>query len=143
MTSPLSQAFPRTYPAVVVSVHDGDTVKVFIDRGGDDWWLTNLRLHGCAARELKDPGGPEARDYLTGLLARIRPPTVADMFQPHWQGQCESLSWDKYAGRIQGRLWLPDSPLDVSTLLVRAGFAVVWDGRGVQPKPDWPIPVTR
>jgi len=139
VTSPLGAAFPRTYPCVVVSVHDADTAKVFLDRGGDDWWLTNLRLHGCAGRELKDPGGPEARDYLTGLLTRISPPSLADMFLPKWQGQCESLKYDKYGGRILGRLWLPDSPLDVSTLMVRAGFAAYWDGTGQQPKPDWPI----
>jgi endonuclease YncB( thermonuclease family) len=132
-------AFPRTYPAVVVSVHDGDTAKVFLDRGGDDWWLTDLRLYGCAARELKDPGGPEARDYLAGLLTRITPPTVPAMLQAKWQGTCEALRWDKFGGRVDGRLWLPDSPLDVSALLIRAGFAAVWDGRGPQPKPPWPI----
>jgi hypothetical protein len=140
VTSPLGAAFPLTRPCVVVSVHDADSAKIFIDRGGDDWWLTNIRLHGCAGRELKDPGGPEARDYLRGLLARITPPTVPDMFLPKWQGQCELLKYDKFGGRIQGRLWLPGSPLDVSMMLVQAGFAVPWDGKGVQPKPAWPLP---
>ena len=133
-------AFPRRYPMVIVSVHDADTCRAFLDRGGDDWWLVNVRLHGCAARELKDPGGPEARDYLRGLLSPITPPTLLDMFNPRRQGECESLRWDKYAGRIIGRIWLPGFAHDVSTLLIQAGFAALWDGTGVQPRPPWPIP---
>jgi endonuclease YncB( thermonuclease family) len=125
---------------VVVSVHDADTFRALLDRGGDDWWLTNVRLHGCAARELSDPGGPEARDYLRGLVSTITPPTVLDMFSTRWQGECESLRYDKYAGRIIARIWLPGHSLDVSTLLIQAGFAAPWDGKGAQPKPPWPIP---
>lgn len=132
-------AFARRFPMVVVSVHDGDTCRAFLDQGGDGWWLTNVRLHGVAARELDDPGGPEARDYLTGLLARCTPPTVPDMLSPTWQAECESISWDKFGGRIQGRIWLPGQTVDVATLLITSGFGVAWDGRGKQPKPDWPI----
>jgi endonuclease YncB( thermonuclease family) len=132
-------AFPRKYPLVIASVIDGDSVRAFLDRGGDDWWLTTVRLHGCAARELRDPGGPEAREYLRGLLTPISPPGIADIFLPRWQGECESLSWDKYAGRILARVWLPGFTHDVSTLLIQAGFAAPWDGRGTQPKPPWPL----
>jgi endonuclease YncB( thermonuclease family) len=139
VTAPRAAAFPRTYPCVVVDVHDGDTARVFLDRGGDDWWLTSVRLFGCAARELRDPGGTEARDYLRGILARITPPTVPDMFLPRWQGQCESLKWDKFGGRVDGRLWLPDTPPDVSTMMIRGGMAAAWDGKGTQPKPAWPV----
>lgn len=134
-------AFPRRYPMVVVSVTDGDTVKAFLDRGGDDWWLVKVRLHGIACRESHDDGGPEARAYTTGLVASITPPTLPDMFLPRWQGGCEALKWDKYAGRVQGRVWIPGSPVDVSTVLVSVGYAVPWDGNGTQPKPPWPIPV--
>jgi len=125
---------------VVVSVHDGDTCKAFLDRGGNDWWYTGIRLFGSAARELKDPGGPEARDYLAGLLARITPPTIQDMLTARWQGECEALKWDKFSDRIDARIWLPGQAFDVSTLLINAGFAAVWDGQGTQPKPPWPIP---
>lgn len=142
MSSPRGAAFPRRYPLAVVSVHDGDTIRAFLDRGGDDWWLTSIRLHGCAARELSDPGGREARDYLSGMLTRIAPPTLPDMFTAKWQGECESLSWDKYASRILARIWIPGQPVDVSTLMVQAGFAAPWDGRGPQPKAPWPIPTT-
>lgn len=135
-------AFPRRYPMVVVSVTDGDTFKAFLDRGGDDWWYTAVRLHGCAAREKSDPGGPQARDFLAGLLAGVAPPTIPDMFLSRWQAEIHATSWDKYAGRIQGVVYLPGMATDVSTLLIQAGFAAPWDGRGAQPKPTWPIPVS-
>ena len=141
MTDPRRAAFPRRYPMVVASVRDGDGCKAFIDRGGNDWWYIGIRLHGCAARELRDPGGPEARDYLRGLLTPISPPLLGDIFQPRWQGECESLKWDKFADRMIARIWLPGFTKDVSTLLIEAGFAAPWDGTGVQPRPPWPIPV--
>lgn len=136
--APRGAAFPRRYPMVVYDVHDGDTVKAFLDQGGDNWWRINVRLHGCAARELTDPGGPEARGALREMLSPIMPLTVPDMFDPHWQADCESLSWDKYAGRIQARIWMPSWNIDVSTMLIKTGWAVAWDGRGTQPKPAWP-----
>jgi endonuclease YncB( thermonuclease family) len=137
--TPREAAFPRRYPMVVVSVTDGDSFRAFHDRGGNDWWLIGIRLHGIAARELSDPGGPEAREYLRGLLSPISPPMLSDMFLPRWQGECESLKWDKYADRMHARVWLPGFTHDVSTLLIQAGFATPWDGRGAQPKPPWPI----
>ena len=132
-------AFPRQYPMVVVDVTDGDTVRAFLDRGGDDWWLTKVRLAGIACRERAEPGGPEAAAHTRGVVASMTPPTVASMLDPRWQGTCLAKSWDKYAGRILGVVYLRDQTVDVSTLILRAGFAAAWDGRGAQPKPPWPI----
>lgn len=141
MTSPRVAPFPRRYPMVVVSVTDGDSIKAFIDRGGDDWWRVTVRLHGIACRESHEPGGPEARAYTTGLVSLISPPTLADVFNERWQGEVEALKWDKYANRVLGRVWVPGSPVDVSTILIQVGYAAPWDGKGPQPKPAWPLPV--
>jgi endonuclease YncB( thermonuclease family) len=139
MSAPRGASFPREYPAVVIKVTDGDTADVFLDRGGDDWWKTQLRFLGCACRESREPGGPEAALYTTQLVAAITPPRLIDMFDKRWQGLVLARKWDKFGGRVDGFLYLPDGN-DVSTLLIRSGYAAPWDGRGTQPKPPWPIP---
>jgi endonuclease YncB( thermonuclease family) len=135
-------AFPRRYPMIVIDVHDGDTCAVLLDQGGDSWWRINLRLHGLAARELRDPGGPEARDALARMLAPITPRTPLEIFDAHWQGECESLSWDKYGGRVLGRIWIPGWSVDVAAMMIQAGYGAAWDGKGSQPKPPWPLPTS-
>lgn len=120
-----------TYPrCTVVDVHDGDTLSVDIDCGQDIWIRRrSVRLAGIAARELSEPGGKEARDFVRSWL-------------PDGTEVCvESTGWDKYAGRIDGIVHLPDS-WTVQQRLLDAGFAAVWDGKGAQPKPPWPIPTS-
>jgi len=119
-----------SYPlCTVLDVHDGDTVKVDIDHGMGIWSRGVLvRLVGVAARELRDPGGPEARDHLAGLL-----PVGA-------QVHVDSHGWDKYAGRILGVIFLPVGGT-AQEEMVASGYAAVWkDGRGKQPQPPWPRP---
>jgi hypothetical protein len=89
-----------TYPrCVVVAVHDGDTISVDIDLGQDMWVKRrSVRLSGIAARELREPGGKEARDALTGLALGAN--VLID-----------SIGWDKYGGRIDGLVYLADGSL--------------------------------
>jgi endonuclease YncB( thermonuclease family) len=117
-----------TYPrCTVVAVHDGDTLSVDIDLGQDMWVKRrSVRLTGIAARELREPGGLEARDTLTGLALGAN--VLID-----------SIGWDKYGGRIDGLVYLADGSL-VQMELIQRGFAIPWDGKGAQPKPPWPIP---
>lgn len=121
-----------TYPAcVVVGVHDGDTIEVDIDLGQDMWVRRRaVRLFGIAARELAAPGGREARDHLAGLL-----PLGASV-------EVYSTGWDKYAGRIDGRVTHADGDrlLDVGVEMIASGYAAPWNGSGKQPQPPWPIP---
>jgi endonuclease YncB( thermonuclease family) len=49
-----------TYNATVVGVHDGDTCTLDIDLGFRTHRIQPVRLAGCNARELADPGGQEA-----------------------------------------------------------------------------------
>jgi hypothetical protein len=70
---------PYTYWTQVAAVHDGDTVSLDIDLGFNTWLhpgginaadpaRTSFRLYRCNARELDQPGGPEARDHLAELF---------------------------------------------------------------------------
>jgi endonuclease YncB( thermonuclease family) len=122
-----------TYPKCFVEgVYDCDTITVNMDLGQDMWVMRrSVRLVGVAARELREPGGIEARDALRGLLpigSRV---------------MVQSTGWDKYAGRIDGVVThlgpLDNGPaVNVNQLLVQLGWAVPWDGKGPQPKPAWP-----
>lgn len=121
-----------TYPKCFVdNVYDGDTITVNMDLGQDMWVMRrSVRLVGIAARELREPGGKEARDALAALLPAGTLVSV------------ESTGWDKYAGRIDGVVTFQPKPdwswANVNQLLVQMGWAASWDGKGPQPKPAWP-----
>lgn len=136
-SSPLGAAFPRAYPGAVMSVTDGDTLVMLLDRGGDDWWRVSVRLDGVNARELTAPGGREARQHLAGLVAPVSPVSLAELFDGRHTATVRSLRYDKYSGRIDARVLLPDGR-DVAQQMVADGFAAAWDGRGPRPVPPWP-----
>jgi micrococcal nuclease len=112
--------------ATVLKVIDGDTVALDIDLGFYTHEHMSCRLAGINARELRDPGGKEARDYLASMLKVGDEVVVA------------SLKPDKYAGRFDGIIYDSDSA-DVNALMVATGYAARWDGRGDRPVPPWPI----
>lgn len=123
---------PRVFPATVVKIHDGDTAQLAVTI--DLLWSTAIipascRLAGCNARELKDPGGREARDHLAGLLPTGTKTTVT------------VVAIDKYSGRFDGHLALPDGQ-DAATAMIADGYAAAWSGKGTRPAPPWPIPGT-
>lgn len=119
--------------ALVREVHDGDTIYGWVDQGLGMWNHgpgkagLGLRLWGCNARELADPGGKEARDN----LARLVPvgTTVA----------ITCRAWDKYQGRIDVSVTLPGIG-DLVTHLVATSWLAPWDGTGARPLPPWPRP---
>jgi hypothetical protein len=43
-----------------------------------------------------------------------------------------SLGWDKYGGRIDGKIRLADGR-DLTTVMIDAGHAAAWDGQGPRP----------
>lgn len=129
------------YPAVVVREHDGDTLdldvllkrrnlgyKAPLDLGfnvqarHDGIWLAaqSVRTFGDNAAELSTPAGKAALAYLQSLL----PVGTAITLTSH--------GWDKYGGRCDGTILLPDGS-DLVTAMVASGHAVVWDGIGVKP----------
>lgn len=124
---------PRERPGIVVAVHDGDTISVDIDlqtgRLGINLWLhdVTVRLAGCNARELDEPGGAEAHANLAAILPAGTPVMVAAQHP------------DNYGGRVDALIGLPDGQ-DVTDLLIAGGWAARWNGRGPKPVPPWPRP---
>jgi endonuclease YncB( thermonuclease family) len=114
--------------AWVLEVHDGDTILFRVDRWMRDYSTWNVRVLGCAARELADPGGPEARDWLRMLLP-VGTPVVLTTAKP-----------DKFGGRMDAHVWFQavGGVADLTEVMIGAGWAARWNGTGKQPKPPWP-----
>ena len=115
-----------TYPrATVAYVHDGDTLAADLDLGFGLKLRQLLRLNGCNAIELSQPGGPEAHSNLAALLpvGIVVPVRVVGL--------------DKYAGRCLAQITLPDGR-DLVTVLVAGQWAAPWNGLGPKPTPPWP-----
>lgn len=137
---------PFTYRGQIMSIHDGDTVRVDLDllgiagrhhdsEIGFDLHVAghrlrlreDVRLQGCNAREITEPGGPEARAHLAVLIP-VGTWVTVQTFKP-----------DKYGGRWQARLTLNDGR-DVATVMCADGYAAPWTGSGPKPTPPWPLP---
>lgn len=115
-----------TYAAMLLPGHDGDNVRADVDLGCDAWLMgVSVRLAGGNARELADPGGPEA----VANMRAAAPPGARVLLR--------SLKDDKYGGRLNGRIVMPDGA-DLTDRLVAGGWMAPWDGRGPKPVPPWP-----
>lgn len=101
-------------PAVITSIHDGDTVTVYADLGWHLSFVVHVRLAHINAPELARPGGVEARDYLATLAPVGSSVTLT------------SHSLDKY-GRTLGSLTLPDGS-DAATQMIAAAHAASYEG---------------
>lgn len=117
------------YKAVIVHVHDGDTLSVTADLGFEVLLEVDVRLLGCNARELSQPGGTEARDHLIDLLP-IGTSVVIKTVKP-----------DKFGGRYDAAITLADGS-DLVLLLIAQQWVAPWNGRGTKPVPPWPRTVT-
>lgn len=134
------------YKATVANLHDGDTIDVSIvlvasrahrhlaDRdlgfnvhevSGKGIMLErqSVRLLGCNAPELSTDAGEAALAFLQTVLHVGDEVTVT------------SVNWDKYGGRVDGQVTLPDGR-DLAQVMVAAGHAAVWDGKGPKPVPE-------
>lgn len=131
----------QTHPAVVLAVHDGDTITVRVTLASTRLKDTDLGFHvyaegrkltlhipvrllGCNAIELNQPGGVEARDNLASLLPVGTPITL------------RTVATDKYA-RYDAAITLPDGT-DLVPKLIADGWAAPWNGQGPKPVPAWP-----
>ena len=101
--------FPLTahaWMAKVVSVTDGDTIKVF----NADQGQVKIRLYGIDTPEKAQPYGKAAGKYLASLIAGA---TV----------EIESVTTDRY-GRTVGII--SDSGTNINQEMVQAGYAWVY-----------------
>src|SRR4051812_1419109 len=112
------------YKGRIVRVHDGDTVMVDLDLGFDliiistGWDGSSriaCRIYGINAPELSTDAGKAARVFAQTLL--------------HSGDIVEVLShgWDKYGGRFDGSIKLPDGR-DFAQIMLSTGHAVPYGG---------------
>lgn len=126
------------YPGVVTEIHDGDTFRVQVTvpakrKARDIGWdvtvaakcqiLVDVRLDGCNAAELGTAQGKAALAYLTSIM-----PVGTQVF-------LISKGWDKYAGRSDAAIYLPNGH-DLTTDMIAAGQAAPWNGEGPKPVPS-------
>lgn len=111
-----AETLPGPYPAEILRVIDGDTVEARIRVWLGQDVTIHVRLRGIDAPELhgRCPGEREAaaaaRDALFRILA-AGPVSVTD------------IGADKYGGRVDARLHLPDGT-DVSAAMLKSGHAL-------------------
>lgn len=100
--------------------HDGDTCHVDIDLGFANYELSHdldgkpilsCRIFGINAPELSTADGKTALAY----AEQICPPGTRVTVTSH--------NWDKYGGRFDGSITLPDGT-DFGTLMLQSGHAV-------------------
>lgn len=107
------------YYLTVDHVHDGDTIMGTLDLGLRlGLAKASVRLAGVNAPELAADGGPEARDYVMGL---VQPGDVLRVVSESWEH-------DNY-GRIIGTVYLADGdPESLNDKLLQSGHAVPYPG---------------
>lgn len=112
------------YKARIVDVHDGDTIHMDVDLGFgvimaaydlDDKPVLSCRAFGINARELHTELGDGDLLYAMSLLA------------PGDRVSVLSHGWDKYGGRFDGQILMPDGR-DFSRAMLDAEHAVVFKG---------------
>ena len=108
------------YPARVLDFHDGDTAHLNVDLGfgfllsaydvtGHP--VISLRVFGINAPELSTDAGKAALAFAQQLC----PPGTMVTVMSH--------GWDKYGGRFDGTIILPDGR-DFGAVMIEAGQAV-------------------
>jgi endonuclease YncB( thermonuclease family) len=100
------------YPAIVDAWHDGDTCRLNLDLGFaihlED--QPSCRIYGINAPELATQAGKDALSYATTLC-----PVGTKVY-------VVSHGWDKYGGRFDGSITLPNGT-DFAELMLLAGQA--------------------
>ena len=96
----------HAWPGKVVSVTDGDTIKVFNAEKGQ----VKIRLYGIDTPEKAQPYGKSAGKYLASLIAGA----VVEV---------ESVTKDRY-GRTVGIVW--NGETNINQDMVRSGYAWVY-----------------
>ena len=112
------------YPGLLRDWHDGDTCHIDLDLGygillnaydlsGKP--INSCRIYGINAPELITAAGKVARDFAVKLC----PPGTHVTVLSH--------GWDKYGGRFDGSITLPDGT-DFGETMIAAGQAVAYGG---------------
>lgn len=99
---------PARWRCAIIDVHDGDTIRVEIDRGMDDESIRWIRLRDVFAPELSQLGGVECRTFVETWIRAHTDNTV-------WPFMLETFR-------------TPRSDIDVVTLSRFVGMITAADG---------------
>jgi endonuclease YncB( thermonuclease family) len=122
---------PFLFNARVIEWHDGDTGTFTVDRGCRDFSTWSVRVVGCNAIELDDPGGAEAQAALTRRLPPGTPVVLA------------TVKPDRYGDRKDAAVFYvgPDGGVrNLADTLTAEHWAAAWSGAGTRAVPPWPRP---
>lgn len=119
--SALAADFLPDYPAQVVRVIDGDTVTVHVFPWPGVIVETRIRLLGVDTPELRGKCEEEK------AKARAAKKLVAELLPVGSRVQIRKVKQDKYAGRHDAEIWLPDGR-SVTQILVAEGAARFYNG---------------
>lgn len=108
-----------TYRALVIDVHDGDTITVDVDLGFNIRQTIPLRLTGINAPELGTVAGTASAAWLRNRLAGSN--VII----------CTTKDRKEKYGRYLASVWVGEERINQS--IVKAGHAVEWDGKGARP----------
>lgn len=85
-------------PWALVSVTDGDTFKASVYLGLGVSLVIPVRMRDYFAPEMRDPGGPEAREFLASVIQQTKVYTLA------WNGQ---MTFARYVCDV----WFDNQPI--------------------------------
>lgn len=113
------------YQAAVLTVHDGDTLKLRVDLGfyiHDDM---TIRLAGINAPELSTPEGKAAQAFADDWIKAHASPYVGV-----WTQKDKQEKYGRYLATVYD---LADPSATLNAALLAAGYAHPWDGTGPRP----------
>jgi micrococcal nuclease len=114
------------YPATVVKMEDGDTIKVSIPAfQNTPFYILSVRIQGIDTPESSKAHAKCAAEVTAGKVASQYAKTLVKVGDPVTVGY---MGVDKYGGRILGTIKLADGR-DWSTTMLSSGYAMPYDGK--------------
>ena len=115
-------------PADVISVYDGDTIKVNANVWPGLTWRGSIRVRGVDTPEIRGKCEDEkararaAKEFVQSTIAQF---PLSD--KAYWVVTLHNVKLGKFAGRVVADVELPDGT-DLAALLIETGHARTYDG---------------
>lgn len=128
---------PALWRISPLETHDGDTVRVSVDRGIEESAVWSVRLKDVFAPELSQPGGPECRAFVSAWLIANGDgtawPFLLETFRTP-RSDAEVMTLSRYVGRLTSAsgTCLNDA---VQAFITAQGYAGGTGAPGVTPSP--------
>lgn len=113
----VNKRVPREYPvAHIEELYDGDTWRLFIDQGFDEWAKKWIRIKDLHTQELHKPGGKAALRLAADTLNRYAPDGWVKLYTFWTPGSYKQIREEMTFMRYVGRVVAPDG-VDVGEVL--------------------------